>query len=71
MGWLPSAELLTFHVDITKLIDMRSYSGDALSIPPEWPRVTALGDERRQRILGRAQGPKVDLLHLTFEASKK
>jgi len=48
-------DLLTHHVDITKLIDMRLFSTGTSSIPPEWRPMArvfaALGDEHRQRIL--------------------
>ena len=49
----PHRKDLTFHIDITKIIDMKSDYSRA--IPSEWKAMskvfTALGDEHRQRIL--------------------
>jgi DNA-binding transcriptional ArsR family regulator len=47
--------MLTLHIDITKLIDMKIFNTGIVSIPLEWRPIarvfTALGDENRQRIL--------------------
>lgn len=45
--------MLTKHIDVTKIVDMKSNYSQ--TIPPEWQAMSrifvALGDEHRQRIL--------------------